>query len=225
MISASFEFNRGRIIRAMYDRLLAVYGPQSWWPARTAIEVMVGAVLVQNTNWANVERAIRSLNGRGLLNFQRLHVLPEHELAELIRPAGYFRVKARRLRNLLDFLAGECGGDIKRLARKPVEPLRKALLGVNGIGPETADSILLYALHKPVFVVDAYSRRLLKRHGFSEWDADYGDVQSLFMAHLPREEKIYNEYHALIVRLGKDYKNEKSVREGPYPLEDSFFFL
>ncbi|NTV30067.1 MAG: endonuclease III domain-containing protein, partial [Candidatus Omnitrophica bacterium] len=180
-------------------------------------------VLVQNTNWYNVEKAIDSLRSRDLLRLAALHAVSEPDLAELIRPAGYFRVKARRLRHLLEFLSSH--GGIAPLASVPTQKLRTALLAVHGIGPETADSILLYAMHKPVFVVDAYSRRLLRRHGFSEWDAGYDAVQKLFMQHLPAEVALFNEYHALIVQLGKDYKGAEAARQPGYPLADSFFFL
>jgi endonuclease-3 related protein len=186
---------------------------------------MVGAILVQNTNWMNVEKAIRALKDRRLLSVNRLLALSENDLAELIRPAGYFRVKSRRLRNFLNFLAVRYGGDVRGMARQSLEMLRIELLAVNGIGPETADSILLYALKKPAFVVDAYTRRLFVRHGFSEGRADYHDVQALFTRHLPQDVRLYNEYHALIVRLGKDHKGADADCRKDYPLEERIFFL
>jgi len=209
----------------IFETLLKTYGPQDWWPAETPFEVMVGAILVQNTNWTNVERAITALKARKLLDLGRLRALSDSELADLIRPAGYFRVKARRLRNLLDFLASACGGNIRRMADFPVEVLRQQLLSVNGIGPETADSILLYALDKPVFVVDAYTRRLLNRHGFPEAASDYQKIQSLFTTHLAPDARLFNEYHALIVRLGKDFKGAAAADEKTYPLRGTKFFL
>jgi len=217
------EARKGRILRRIYDRLCEVYGPQHWWPAETPFEVMVGTILVQNTNWANVEKAIQALKDRKCLSLNALRALSENELAGLIRPAGTFRVKARRLRNLLDLIAG--WGSVTRMARAPLDVLRRKLLDVNGVGPETADSILLYARQKPVFVVDAYTRRLLDRHGFPEGRAGYDDIQALFMRHCPRDVRVYNEYHALIVRLGKDFKGLDAVRRKEYPLKAAHFFL
>jgi endonuclease-3 related protein len=219
------DSRKGRIIRAIYARLLEVYGPQHWWPAETPFEVIVGAILVQNTNWGNVEKAISMLMTRKVLSCEKLLALSSDDLAQLVRPAGYFRVKERRLRNALQFMARRYRGSTARMARRPLMDMRQELLAVNGIGPETADSILLYALHKPVFVVDAYTRRLLSRHGFPEGTADYANIQALFMRHLPLEEKIFNEYHALIVRLGKDFKGGETVGRNDYSLQNKNLFL
>jgi endonuclease-3 related protein len=215
---------KAAILHAIYQRLLSHYGPQHWWPGDSPFEVCVGAVLTQNTNWQNVERAILKLRSAGKLSFPRLYRTPLAELKELIRPAGFFNVKARRLRNFLEFLHSAYRGDLDALARKPWPVARAELLYVNGIGNETADSILLYALNKPVFVIDAYTKRLLLRHGFRSEAASYAAMQELFMTCLPVDVALYNEYHALIVRLGKDCRGSAPV--GPdYPLKDRQYFL
>lgn len=188
-----------------FERLYAAYGPQKWWPADDAFEVLVGAVLVQNTNWKNVERAIASLKKAGYLDPERLYNLPEDELAELIRPAGYFRVKAKRLKNLIKFLVERYGGSLARMFRQKPDKLREQLLQINGIGQETADSILLYAGHFPTFVVDAYTYRVVTRHGWASFESDYQGLKELFEENLPRDVKLYNEYHALLVQVGKKH--------------------
>lgn len=192
--------------RFPYRLLLAHFGPQHWWPGETPFEVMVGAVLTQNTAWANVEKAIGNLRAAGPLDCRLILEMPEAELAQRLRPAGYFNVKAKRLRAFCAFL------DERNVLETPEQlrgqgdlpTLRKALLAVHGIGEETADSILLYALELPVFVVDAYTRRIFQRLGLLKGDESYGAIQGLFQAHLPRDVALYNEYHALIVRHGKD---------------------
>lgn len=199
------------ILREIYKRLLKTFGPQHWWPGETPFEVMVGAILTQNTNWGNVERAIRNLKAHHQLSPSALHKISAAELAPLIRPAGYFNVKAKRLKNFVEFLFKEYDGDLKKMAREPLDKLRFKLLHVNGIGPETADSILLYALEKPVFVVDAYTRRVLCRHNLIGQDADYHRIQELFMGHLKPDVRFFNEYHALLVRLGKDHCRPKPL--------------
>jgi len=188
----------------LYRRLLKEYGPQGWWPARTTFEMMVGAVLTQNTSWSNVEKAIANLRREGCLKPVKMAALTHREIARMIKPAGYFNVKAGRIRNLLDFLSSECGMDTRLLGKTDAKRLREKLLGVNGIGPETCDSILLYAFGKPFFVIDAYTRRVFSRLGMSKADTQYGELQDYFTANLPRSAKIYNEYHALIVKLGKE---------------------
>ncbi len=192
-------------LMAVYRAFFKAFGPQHWWPGDTQFEVMVGAVLTQNTAWGNVEKAIANLKRDGLLAPSRLNSVSERRLAALIRPSGYFNVKAKRLKHLLEFMGTAYGGSLKRMfADEPAE-LRRKLLLVNGIGPETADSILLYAGGKPFFVVDAYTKRVFGRHGFFTADADYHHVQLLFMENLPRDSRLYNEYHALIVKAGKEY--------------------
>lgn len=194
-----------RVLLDGFDRLMSHFGPRGWWPGDTPFEVMVGAILTQNTNWKNVERAISNLKRAKVLSPRRLYELPPAKLASLIRPAGYFRVKARRLRSFLKFFLDSYGGSTRRMAAQDAGRMRGELLSVNGIGPETADSIILYALGKPVFVVDAYTKRILNRHALCTEDADYNEIQEFFMDRLPSDVPLYNEYHALIVEAGKDY--------------------
>ena len=187
----------------IYGKLYEAYGPRHWWPGETSFEVMVGAILTQNTSWRNVEKAIQNLKGKGILYPGGIHRLKKGELAPLIRSSGYYRIKTDRVKAFIDFLYEEFDGDLKKMRKRRLEELREKLLGVKGIGPETADSILLYGLKKPVFVVDAYTKRILSRHSIISEKASYDDVQSLFMDHLPVDEKLFNEYHALFVQLGK----------------------
>jgi endonuclease-3 related protein len=192
-----------KILMEIYSRLYQVYGPRDWWPAETSFEVMVGAVLTQNTSWRNVEKAIQKLKKKRVLNPKGIRDLKKSGLAPLIKSSGYYRIKADRLKSFVDFLFEEYNGNIKRMSKERLRELREKLLGVNGIGPETADSILLYGLKKPIFVVDAYTKRILSRHGVISEEASYDEVQNLFMDHLPLDEKLFNEYHALFVYLGK----------------------
>jgi len=196
---------RGRLLHELYQRLWEVWGPQGWWPGETPFEVAVGAILTQNTNWTNVARAIAVLKEQDVLEPQALHDLPEAELARLIRPAGYYNIKARRLKNFLDFLGNHYGNSMEVMAADTLESLRQRLLDVKGIGPETADSILLYALSKPTFVVDAYTFRILNRHSLIPEAYAYEELRQLFMDHLPAEVPLFQEYHALLVRLGKEW--------------------
>jgi endonuclease-3 related protein len=191
-------------LKVIYEKLYAYFGPQHWWPANSPFEVMVGAILTQNTSWLNVEKAVSNLKRHRLLEPRRLHKLPNKELASLIKSAGYYNIKAKRLKEFLKFFLSKYQGSLKSISRVKLKLLRKQLLLVNGIGPETADSILLYALEKPVFVVDAYTRRILLRHRLIKEDFDYYAVQNLFVQNLPNKVKLFNEYHALLVRLGKD---------------------
>lgn len=211
-----------RDLDELYFRLFRRFGPQHWWPGRTKFEVMVGAILTQNTNWTNVEKAIANLRRAGVLNVQAIHQIPGKKLARLIKPSGYFNVKARRLKNLVGFIVRMYQGNLARMQKGSLPKLREELLSVNGIGPETADSILLYALDKPSFVVDAYTKRFLRRHHLIAEDADYHDVQKLFMQHLPHDRKHFNEYHALIVRLAKDFCKAKASCEA-CPLNDFYY--
>jgi endonuclease-3 related protein len=194
-----------------YERMLAAFGPQHWWPGDSPFEIMVGAVLVQNTAWRNVERAIDNLRVAGVMDPAALYKLPADELAELIRPAGYYQVKAKRLRNLLRFVVEECDGSLDTMFGRGLASLREDLLTINGIGPETADAILLYAGGLATFVVDAYAHRILARHGWLGYDATYHDIKDYFESVLPKDVALYNEYHALLVRVGKDY----CKRSGP----------
>ncbi len=187
----------------MYDDLLAAYGPQQWWPADTPTEVVIGAVLTQNTAWTNVEKAIASLRKAGALDLPHIAALDEAELAALIRSAGTFRIKARRLQALARWVVDEHGGDLTRALSGPTAEVRQRLLQLHGVGPETADAILLYAGNHPVFVVDAYARRVLRRHGLLTDAAAYDVVQAYFEQRLPRDAQLFNEYHALLVEVGK----------------------
>jgi len=205
-------------LRAVYKKLYARFGPQYWWPGRSPFEVMVGAILTQNTSWGNVEKAIIRLREKGRLSPAALYRLRQPRLAALIRPAGYYNIKAARLRNYTRFYLDEFGGSVSRMARAEASCLRARLLAVNGIGEETADSILLYALGKPVFVVDAYTKRIFSRHGFFPADSDYARVQSVFTGALGSDARLFNEYHALIVRLGKDYCHKTRPRCEGCPL-------
>ena len=189
-------------LQQLYDQLLAAFGPQDWWPGDSPLEVMVGAVLVQNTAWKNVTRAIDNLREEGVLSAGGLNELPQPELEELIRPAGYYRLKAKRLRNLIDFLFAEYGGSIEVMFSADLSTLREQLLGINGVGPETADSILLYAGQMPTFVVDTYTHRVLARHGWIDYEADYHQIKQHFELNLERDAGLYNEFHALLVRVG-----------------------
>ncbi|MFH1775991.1 MAG: endonuclease III domain-containing protein [Candidatus Omnitrophota bacterium] len=193
----------------IYNLLYKNFGRQYWWPASTPFEVVVGAILTQNTSWKNVEQAIGNLKRHALLSPQKLNQQSLKRIAVLIRPAGYFNVKAKRLKNFIDFLFQKYQGNLDDLFKRPTMQLRTELLGINGIGPETADSIILYAAHKPIFVVDAYTKRIFKRHNLLNGYDNYEDVQGLFMNNLKPNTKKYNEYHALIVKLGKDYCRKK----------------
>lgn len=204
----------------VYERLLDAFGPQRWWPGDSPLEVLVGAVLVQNTAWRNVERAIASLREAGVMEPRRLYALPPDELAELIRPAGYFQVKAKRLRNLLAFLIHQYDGSLEAMFRTHVSTLREQLLAIHGIGPETADAILLYAGGLPTFVVDTYTHRILARHGWIGYDAGYHEIKDHFESALPADAQLYNEYHALVVRVGKEYCRRAGPRCEECPLAE-----
>jgi endonuclease-3 related protein len=191
------------LLMNIYRKLYQAYGPRDWWPAETSFEVMVGAILTQNTSWRNVEKAIQKLKGKGVLNPEGIHHLKKTQLASLIKSSGYYRIKTDRVKAFVNFLFEEFDGDLKRMGRERLGELREKLLGVKGIGPETADSILLYGLKKSIFVVDAYTKRILSRHKMILENTAYEEVQKLFMEHLPLDEKLFNEYHALLVHLGK----------------------
>jgi len=202
----------------MYKNLYASFGPQHWWPGETPFEVAVGAILTQNTNWSNVEKAIANLKKDKVLSPRALHDMSHDRLASLVRPAGYFNIKAKRLKNFISFLITEYQGSMSRMAKEDMRSIRKKLLAVNGIGPETADSIILYALEKPVFVIDAYTKRVLSRHNILEHDASYDAFQSLFHSKLRENIRLFNEYHALFVRLAKENCRTKPLCRG-CPLE------
>jgi endonuclease III related protein len=196
-------------ILEIYDGLYRHLGPSRWWPGDSPLEIMVGAILTQNTIWSNVERAIGHLKAQGALSVSFLHRVDEAVLSEWIRPAGYYRLKAGRLKNFINFYVGEYQGQVKKIKEQPMEILRSQLLSVKGIGPETADSILLYALEMPTFVVDAYTHRIFSRHQLIDEQIGYEELRAYFMDRLPSDPSLYNEYHALLVRLGKEYCKKK----------------
>lgn len=193
-----------RLLR-LYDALFSGFGPQHWWPGQTDLEVAVGAILTQHTAWSNVERAIAVLKARRLLRSAPLRDLPEQRLARLIRSSGTFNLKARRVKAFVQFLWARYGGVVRRMARVPLAALRQELLSVRGIGPETADAILLYAVGRPVFVVDSYTRRVLARHRLIPPALADEALRALLERHLPRDPALFNEYHALLVLAGKRY--------------------
>jgi len=207
-------------LKEVYDRLFDAFGPQHWWPGQSPFEVIVGAVLTQNTNWQNVEKAIENLRQADLLEPHALYDVPNEELQQLIRPAGYFRIKAGRLHNLLEFLVRRYDGSLEIMFNTPLPALREQLLAVGGVGPETADSILLYAGGLPSFVVDAYTHRVFARHGWIGFDADYHQIQDHFQGNLPDDPAMYNEYHALIVHLGKHYCRKTKPKCQDCPLAE-----
>ncbi|MFH0825057.1 MAG: endonuclease III domain-containing protein [Pseudomonadota bacterium] len=202
----------------IYAALLSRFGLRNWWPGDTPFEVCVGAVLTQNTAWKNVAKAISNLKEHSALDPFTIHAMSHERLAELIRPAGYYNVKAKRLRNLIDHLVTRCEGDLDRFFELPTEVLRSELLSVNGVGKETADSIMLYGAGKPIFVVDAYTFRILRRHRIIDDKADYDQVQRLFEERIPRDAALYNDFHAQIVAVGHTYCKRTPLCPG-CPLE------
>jgi endonuclease III related protein len=197
-------------LRLYYDALLSAYGPQHWWPGRTRFEVIVGAILTQSTSWSNVELAIAALRGQNLLSPSALERISTPRLARLIRSSGYFRQKALKLKAFVHFLRQHYGGSLDKLLATPTPQLREQLLSIRGIGPETADSILLYAGKLPVFVVDAYTRRILERHQLADRRHSYGYIRQLFEQNLQASVPLYNEYHALLVRTGKHFCRKRA---------------
>lgn len=205
-------------IQEIHARLLDHFGPQHWWPGETPFEIMLGAVLTQNTSWRNVSLAIETLRQEGLLSFEALEALPTDLLAEKIRPSGYYNQKARRLKGLLAAIR-EDSGCLEDFFSQDTHTLREKLLAVKGIGPETADSIILYGAGKPVFVVDAYTYRILLRHDLIAEDTDYEEIQNLFLGKLPTETPLFNEYHALLVRVAKEYCKKSNPLCDSCPLQ------
>ncbi|MCW8963991.1 MAG: endonuclease III domain-containing protein [Gammaproteobacteria bacterium] len=189
-------------IRQVYQHLLKHHGSQDWWPGDTPFEIMVGAILTQNTAWSNVEKAIANLKVADCLDAATIVALPHDDLAEMLRPSGYFNIKTRRLQAFCEWLLAQ-GGE-QAVAEYDTEAMRDALLEVYGVGPETADDIVLYAFHRPVFVIDAYTRRIFSRLGIISGDEGYEELRGRFESTLKGKAKLYNEYHALIVMHGKD---------------------
>ena len=203
----------------MFSAMLDALGPSGWWPAATPFEMAVGAIVTQNTNWQGAARAIANIRDAGLLDPVKLYALPDAELAELLRPAGHFRIKTQRLKNLLALFVEELDGDMTALAASGLDRARERLLAVKGVGPETADSILLYGLGLPSFVADAYTARICARHALAPEDAGYDELRELFMDALPAETALYNEVHALLVRVGNAYCRPRTPKCEACPLE------
>ena len=206
------------ILQEYYHTLLSAHGPQHWWPGRSRFEVIVGAILVQNTSWANVAGAIRNLRREKLLAPAAMHRVETEKLRELIRSSGYFRQKTRKLKAFTRFLYEKYAGSLTKMFQTPTATLREQLLAIHGIGPETADVILLYAGKHPVFVVDAYARRILARHELTLKAHPYEELRRLFEASLPKEPQLYNEFHALIVHIGKEFCRKSEPTCGDCPL-------
>jgi endonuclease-3 related protein len=204
----------GRRVRSVYETLLRSYGRQHWWPAENPFEVCVGAILTQSTSWGNVEKAMCNLRSEGILSPDGLGDTRVRRLAHLIKPSLYYNVKARKLKEFVRFLCGEYGGKVEDMVDTSMPQLRRQLLGVWGLGPETVDSILLYALNKPSFVVDAYTRRIFSRLGFIEGGWSYDEIKGFLEANLPADTGLYNEYHALIVEHGKNTCKTKPLCGG-----------
>lgn len=208
----------GETLSEIYQMLYEAFGPQHWWPGETPVEIITGAILTQNTNWSNVEKAIANLKSARCLTPDALHRIAIVKLAELIRPAGYFNIKAKRLKSFFDWFFDNYSGEIANLQNVNTGRLREELLSIKGVGCETADSILLYALGRPVFVVDAYTARIVLRHELIEPGADYEQLRQLFESNLPENVQLFNEYHALLVRAGKEFCRPKARCSG-CPLE------
>ena len=196
------EKSLSRTLAKIYSILLRTYGPQHWWPGETSFEIMVGAVLTQNTNWTNVSKAIANLKKADLLAPQKI-LKNKNKIFQLVRPSGFFRLKGQRLVTFCQYYVDQYNADTKQMKKRNLKSLRGELINVKGIGRETADSILLYALGRPVFVVDAYTRRIFSRHGYFNYNDPYDEIRSLFERNLPRKVSIYNEFHAQLVMLGK----------------------
>ena len=211
----AINFTMRELLLEIFNRLYKKFGEQHWWPADTKDEVVIGAVLTQNTAWNNVEKAIANLKKAGVLSLSDIARVNEELLKELIKPAGFFNQKALYLKNVAYFIKNH--GGFPHLSKKSTHELRKMFLSVKGVGKETADSILLYAFERPVFVVDAYTKRVVSRHKLSE-DLTYDNIQKLFMENLPLDVNLFNEYHALIVKLAKEYCKKKPLCKG-CPLE------
>jgi endonuclease-3 related protein len=195
----------GKLLREMYEAMLAQFGHQGWWPGEGPLEMCLGAILTQNTNWGNVEKALANLKAAGAMNIGAIDAMGHAELAELIRPAGYYNIKAKRLKNFIHHVHQGWGEDIEGFLDRPISTLREELLSINGIGFETADSIILYAAGKPTFVVDAYTARIMLRHQLIYIEAGYEEIKEVFESNLPSEAELFNDYHAQLVAVGKNF--------------------
>ena len=198
------------ILLKIYNSLYNYFGPLKWWPGDTPFEIIVGAILTQNTSWSNVEKALDNLKKENLLEPRKLYYLHQEELAQLIKPSGYYNIKARRLKNFINLFINDFEGSAEKMFSGDSGELRKKLLNVNGIGPETADSILLYAGKKPFFVVDAYTKRVFSRHKLISKDSTYYQIQEFFSQNLDGNVELFNEFHAQIVMLGKTICSSKN---------------
>ena len=220
--------NSRELILEIYKRLLERYSKQDWWPSESRFEVIVGAILTQNTNWRNVEKAIENLKNANILTAEKMYQCDSQTLAELIRPSGYYNIKTKRIKNFLKWLFENYDGEIEALEPLETSYLKEELLSINGIGNETADSILLYGLEKPTFIVDSYTARMLGRHGLIDSYCGYDDIKELFEGNLDKDAKLYNEYHALIVTLGKEHCKKRPICDGcpleslPHEIEEYF---
>lgn len=206
------------VLRTYYQSLLTHFGPQGWWPARSRLEVILGAILVQNTAWNNAALAIRALRQARLLGLRQLREVSSADLEPLIRPAGFYKQKARAIKTFVDWVFAGSGGSLPRVLAHPESVLRKKLLSLKGIGPETADAILLYAAQRPVFVADAYSRRIISRHGMFPANWSYAPASQFFHQNLPRDAAFLNEFHALLVEAGKRFCRKDKPDCTPCPL-------
>jgi len=211
--------NKTKKLLKIYQKMFDAFGPRQWWPGETPFEVVIGAILTQNTNWSNVEKAIKNLKTAGKLSPEGIYGLSITELAELIKPSGFFNVKAKRVKAFINWLFSRYEGNLSKMFARDLQTLRSELLSVKGIGPETADSILLYAGNMPTFVVDAYTHRIFSRHELIPEESTYDDMKSFFEENLPKDVQLYNEYHALLVNIGKMFCKPRKVCE-PCPLKD-----
>jgi endonuclease-3 related protein len=205
----------------IFHTLLESFGKRNWWPGETEIEIIIGAVLTQNTSWKNVEKAITNLRNDNALNIDVLYKMDKERLAYLIKPSGFYNIKSKRLMNLINVLHDDMSGNIYDLKEIDMWDIRDKLLGINGIGRETADSIILYALNKPIFVIDAYTKRFLNNHGIHDGNKSYDELQDLFMKNLPHDTYLFNEFHALIVCLCQRFCKKAPLCRG-CPLERDF---
>jgi len=195
-------------LKNIYQTLCNHFGSQHWWPGESPFEVIVGAILTQQTSWNNVEKAINNLKKENLLDSKKIRDIKNEKLEKLIQSSGYYRQKTKKLKNFMNFLWEKYNGRLEKLFNQPIPKLRENLLSVNGIGKETADSIILYAANKPIFVIDTYTVRLINRLEITK-EKDYNKIQQLFQKNLPQDTQLFNEFHALIVKLGKDYCKKK----------------
>ena len=212
------EVEPGATLLQFFAKMLAELGPQNWWPARTRLEIILGAILVQNTAWESAALALTRIRQRGLLNLARLRIASRIELESCVRPAGFFRQKTRTIQNFLGWLQRECHSSLATMFQLETEEARRQLLEIKGLGPETVDAILLYAGRRPLFVADEYTRRILARHEMVLPGANYAEVQGFLHQHLPADPSLFNEYHALLVEVGKQYCKRQAPRCAACPL-------